>query len=114
MLAWLCDGGEAADRLMPNGEPVITSPAGAVGGKSRPAASNSRSGRLDSLKSVKRSTTFGPTPANLYSAFCDNTTQLVPTLPRLAVKEIAEPFINQIARLPLPSFHRMSLIPSPL
>jgi len=38
-----------------------------------------------------------------HSAFCARTDQLVPTLPKLAVEAIVDPFMNQIATLPVPS-----------
>ena len=49
-----------------------------------------------------------------HSALVVCTIQVVPTLPRPAVEAIVALFMNQIARSPLASVQRMSLIPSPL
>jgi hypothetical protein len=52
--------------------------------------------------------------AAIQSAFVPCTLQFVGMLPRPAVEPICNPFINQIAVLPLVSRQRMSLFPSPL
>jgi len=49
-----------------------------------------------------------------HSALCACTVQLVPTLPSPIVEAMFAPVMNQIATLPVPSIHRMALMPLPL